>query len=203
MNDKDIEIVGLFPTPVGRSLYKSSLEDELTFALTFKTKQNIHNKISIDNDVLSRQEFQKIREFIDASLFKFTEKALRLKDCEPYVTISWLNFAKPGEFHHLHRHPNSYISGVFYLSTFESDDRINFTNPTKFTIEPEYHDFNIFNSNEWYLNAVPGLLILFPSTLEHRVVRNDEAKGYRISLSFNTFLKGKIGRSNSASYLNL
>ena len=31
------------------------------------------------------------------------------------ITQSWINFTKKGEYHHPHAHPNSLISGVFYV----------------------------------------------------------------------------------------
>jgi hypothetical protein len=47
-----------------------------------------------------------------------------------------------------------------------------------------------------------GLLIMFPSRLEHLVLlkKNDNQ---RISLAFNTFLKGKLGENKSLNELIL
>jgi hypothetical protein len=36
-------------------------------------------------------------------------------EIDPFVTQSWLNWTKPGQWHHKHSHPNSLYSGVLYL----------------------------------------------------------------------------------------
>jgi len=40
--------------------------------------------------------------------------------------------------------------------------------------------------------VVPGLLMMFPSRLEHSVITKKESNN-RISLAFNTFIKGDLG----------
>jgi hypothetical protein len=42
------------------------------------------------------------------------------------LTQSWLNYTKPGQFHHKHAHPNSFISGVLYMKAARQRDKIYF-----------------------------------------------------------------------------
>ena len=53
-------------------------------------------------------------------------------------------------------------------------------------------NFNEDNSGSWYMPVVPGLLMMFPSRLEHSVITKKESNN-RISLAFNTFIKGDLG----------
>ena len=63
-------------------------------------------------------------------------------------------------------------------------------------------DYNKHNSCSWSTNNDQNTLLLFPSSLVHEVARNvtDEK---RISISFNTFIKGVIGSSDRLTELKL
>ena len=47
-----------------------------------------------------------------------------------------------------------------------------------------------------------GLLVMFPSRLEHSVL-NKKENNQRISLAFNTFIKGDIGDQKGLTHLIL
>ena len=61
---------------------------------------------------------------------------------------------------------------------------------------------NLWNSQKWWLGANSGELLLFPSTLVHEVGLRDNP-GTRISISFNTFLRGDIGNHEVKTGLTL
>jgi quercetin dioxygenase-like cupin family protein len=52
------------------------------------------------------------------------------------------------------------------------------------------------NSDSWWFNVKPGGIVAFPSNLTHRV-ENVEADETRISIAFNTFVKGILGDNKS------
>jgi ectoine hydroxylase-related dioxygenase (phytanoyl-CoA dioxygenase family) len=52
------------------------------------------------------------------------------------------------------------------------------------------------------LNCKKGMLVLFPSDLDHEVGLN-QSQEERIALSFNTFFKGTIGYEEEVSLLEL
>jgi len=120
----------------------------------------------------------------------------------PYITQSWLNYTKTDQFHHHHSHANSYVSGVFYVNADKEVDKIAFHKRSLPTIELHKTEYNIFNSNSWWYPVKTGDIILFPSFLIHGV---DKKKGTntRISLSFNVFIKGKIGNKLQLTELML
>ena len=39
-------------------------------------------------------------------------------------------------------------------------------------------------------------ILLFPSWLDHKVMPNEKATSNRISISFNTFVRGTLGKEN-------
>jgi hypothetical protein len=52
-----------------------------------------------------------------------------------------------------------------------------------------------FNSQTWSYGVETGDIVLFPSQLVHNVeqVKEHTDRTQRVSLSFNTFLKGRLG----------
>jgi hypothetical protein len=63
-------------------------------------------------------------------------------------------------------------------------------------------DWNQWNSKSWWFEAETGGLILFPSSLEH-MVQCVTAENERISIAFNTFLKGAVGDNKELTELKL
>ena len=61
---------------------------------------------------------------------------------------------------------------------------------------------NEFNSKEIKVNIQTGNLLLFPSKLDHSVPKKTTS-GTRISLSFNSFVKGNIGDNEKLTGLIL
>ena len=57
----------------------------------------------------------------------YFNKVLSITDeVTPYITQSWLNYTETKQFHHRHEHPNSIVSGVFYINCHEEFDKIKF-----------------------------------------------------------------------------
>jgi len=120
----------------------------------------------------------------------------------PYITQSWLTYTESGESHHEHEHYNSYASGVIYVDCHKTLDKIVFNSHRYDMICPQPRVRNIFNSNAWVIPVEKNQILLFPSSLTHRVPKI-EGDYSRISLAFNTFIKGKIGDAETATELFL
>ena len=93
--------------------------------------------------------------------------------------------------HHRHYHPNSIFSAVAYLQSEGESGQTRFITSEYQTLEYDIDESNIYNSKSWSITPRVGEMIVFPSSVEHMV---NEYMGDvpRISLSFNTFLKGQI-----------
>ena len=172
------------------------------------TTQNITNKTSKETYVLDKH-LPKLREFFESCITTYVEKVIigdefNQEELDFQITQSWLNLTQTGQSHHTHTHANSFISGVFYVKANSSLDNITFVNDITCSqiLEFEAKKFNQFNSSTWSLPVCTGRLILFPSSLPHRV---DTTKGSddRISLSFNVFPFGVIGSRDDLTELRI
>ena len=190
-----MQLHNLFPIPIGFfDLDRELTELERKFVDKQKTRANMGNVTSEDNYILENKNLSKLKNFFEESLAEYfaathnPKNAVKLR-----ITQSWLNYTKQGEYHHKHAHPNSLVSGVFYIQSDNASDRIYFYNDKYHQIKFEPKDFNPYNSESWWFEAIQGRLILFPSSLTHMVETRASGEDTRISLSFNTFPAGHIG----------
>ncbi len=192
----------LFPTAVTFFEYKGITAKETKFLVEQKTRANQGNTTSIDNNILENKEMKKLKQFIEKSLKEYFQNIYVPKnDVEPYITQSWCNYTKEGQFHHEHIHPNSFISGVFYVQADKTKDKIYFFKENLRVLKIPAKNYNLFNSTSWWLETGTNDLVLFPSNLLH-MVKTVVGKE-RISLSFNTFLKGYIGEDIELTGLHI
>jgi uncharacterized protein (TIGR02466 family) len=202
----EANINGIFPTPI----YISKLNRELTpLELKFvdKNKKNFYkndgNITSNNNYILNEKPFANIKKELDLRVQDYFDKVISpANNITPYITQSWLNYTETNQYHHKHAHPNSLVSGVFYINCHEEHDKIKFFNDNYNTIKPEVKDWNIWNSETWWFSVKTGNVILFPSSLTH-MVETKQGDNTRISLAFNTFIKGTIGNNKSLTELIL
>jgi uncharacterized protein (TIGR02466 family) len=199
-------ITGIFPTPI----YISKLNRKLTIKeLSFidKSKLDVYkndgNTTSNDNYILNHKTFKNLKEDLDLKIKDYFEKIISPTDAiTPYITQSWLNFTETSQYHHKHAHPNSLVSGVFYINCDEQFDKIKFFNETYKTIKPDVKEWNIWNAESWWFTVKTGDIILFPSSLTH-MVETKEGTNTRISLAFNVFIKGMIGNNKQLTELKI
>lgn len=199
-------INGIFPTPI----YISKLDRKITTEeLLFinKTKLNVYknegNTTSNDNYILNNKEFKHIKEELDLKIQDYFNKVLSITNTvKPYITQSWLNYTENNQYHHTHEHPNSLVSGVFYINADKDKDKIKFFKKGYQQIKPEVKDWNIWNSESWWFPVETLDIILFPSSLTH-CVEIKEGSNTRVSLAFNIFIKGNIGVNKSLTELIL
>ena len=161
-----------------------------------------------ENTFLFDSKLPDLRSFCEEHIANYVNKVIcpKNKSLEFYITQSWLNVTKQNEYHVMHNHPNSIISGVYY---FTDNSTIIFNSPfaesVSKTISIESEIYNSWNF-AYYGNCTQtwnkGTLILFPSYLTHRVPKN-KSLDVRVSLSFNVFVRGELGTINNLTYLDL
>jgi uncharacterized protein (TIGR02466 family) len=202
----EASINGIFPTPI----YISKLNREITnkeLSFIDKTKLEVYNNegntTSNDNYILNNKPFKNLKEELDLRIQDYFDKVISpANSITPYITQSWLNYTETNQYHHKHAHPNSLVSGVFYINSHEEHDKIKFFNEKYQTIKPEVKDWNIWNSQSWWFSVKTGDIILFPSSLTH-MVETKQGDNTRISLAFNVFIKGTIGNNKNLTELVL
>ena len=102
------------------------------------------------------------------------------------ITGCWANINAPGATHAAHTHPNNYLSGVYYLQADEGARQISFYDPRPQLglINPVVRETTAENAAQAHLEIAEGMLVLFPSWLQHSVAENRSPRN-RISIAVN------------------
>jgi uncharacterized protein (TIGR02466 family) len=197
-------IHNLFPTAIGRyKLDRDLTAEELSFLKNQETRSNMGNVTSTDNTILKAKELVTLREFIDESVSNYFHTVYNPKHkVNLNITQSWTNYTEHGQYHHKHAHPNSFVSGVFYIQADSNKDKIYFYKDAYEQIKFPPENWNDWNSESWWFEVGTADLILFPSSLTH-MVQTVESDQTRISLAFNTFPVGSIGEEASLTGLQI
>jgi uncharacterized protein (TIGR02466 family) len=200
----DPTIEPIFPVPTLHShINREFTEEEIAYfnQVGKKTIKNEGNSVSHETYVLDAPEMATLKSEIDSFVKSWFTKVNINSSVEPYITQSWLNWTKKDQRHHLHNHPNSYLSGVLYI-TCADDDKISFDKVTyqQIRIQPEVQ--NEYNSDVTWFRTFPGKIILFPSEVRHQV-ETKKSEQVRVSMAFNTFLRGTLGKGSSLTELKL
>tara|TARA_B110000483_G_scaffold149413_1_gene178014 strand:- start:97 stop:753 length:657 start_codon:yes stop_codon:yes gene_type:complete len=199
--DHTMHIESFFPTPIGFVQMDKTLNKKILEIIKIKQFEFIKhfdgNNVSSDFYILDNDEFSDIKKVLTDSVNEYFKEIVNSgEDMELYITTSCINVTKNGEMHPRHNHANSIVSAVLYIDTCERD-AITIMDPNT-GIFGNFR-FTDTHPTSWVANAfdIPvktDTLIMFPSTLPHQVKpRPNTCTGTRISLAFNTWIKGRIG----------
>jgi len=196
----------LFPEP----LYFSKLERVLTKkelkilnGHKKKTKKNATNSRTKDSYVLEHKALKNLKKDLHTKVMDYFDKVVCTNNITPYITQSWINYAESDQFHHRHAHPNSLVSGIFYISADKKVDSVTFYKGHLYSrIKLNVTKYNMFNSSSCTFPVETGNFLLFRSSLEHGVNKK-KGNNIRISLSFNIFIKGTVGHKEELTELIL
>ena len=200
------ETMNLFATPVIRSsLERSFTADEVAFFQQQLQQpiKAIANYSSQNKQVLAEAAMASINARIQQSLDHYlqtifaTSNRVSLK-----VTQSWLTLTRKGESHHSHVHPNSVVSGVLYINVGQQDGINFYRNQDSIWYELLRQQETYHNAYRYFIPVSVGDIVLFPSDLSHGV-RELAEDVQRVSLSFNTFFEGELGREEFANSLKV
>ena len=137
-------------------------------------------------------------DYLDATGFQCQLLDLHLQRCWP-VLSEW------GQVVGRHHHPTAHLSAVVYLSDGETGDvgalclhaphQLNELVPGLAVGHggPIREDHPA-NQSDWRLVPQPGLLVLFPSRLDHSVLENTDPDGLRVSLSYDFVLTARAAK---------
>ena len=194
----------LFPTPVGFFSFEEQLPEEtIKFCKEQKQYNNDGNTTSENTYILKEKCLSNLTTFIEKCVHEYFMATICPKnDVRLRITQSWINYSEPGQYHHLHAHPNSFISGCYYINANKETDKIFFHKNYYESIKFPPIEWNIYNSESWWFPVGTGDVILFPSSLSHRVAPV-EGTDTRISISFNTFPVGYVGDEKNLTALHL
>ncbi len=186
------EIIPLFPQALYRAVFRPLTSTEIEIIDNFPVeKQQLGNHTSHVPYFLNEPGLENLKKDLEEHIDTYVREIMKV-DYNVYITNSWKNLTKPGEQHMIHNHSNSIISGCLYLRSSHIQPTISFTRgnfPYLLAFEPT--EFTPFNALEWTIPVEDNNIILFPSTMHHCVKTNQSNKE-RMSLAFNTFVRGNI-----------
>tara|TARA_R110000751_G_scaffold190403_1_gene296214 strand:- start:701 stop:1318 length:618 start_codon:yes stop_codon:yes gene_type:complete len=189
----------VFSTPVLQTKPCSFTQEELN--IVQKEKNNLMDNFGKNfstRDTYVFKKLPKMYDFCNATLQHYVKDILKVNPkIDFYITQSWINYNPKESFHHAHFHPNSLLSGVLAIQN-DSNIPLMLDRPHATKIFDnllaiyDYSELNEFNSPKMSFSLPTGSLILFPSKIFHDVPKNDTSED-RITLAFNTFIRGDIG----------
>ncbi len=108
----------------------------------------------------------------------------------------WANINRHGDYHSLHNHPHSYLSGTYYIKVPDarggSRSDLNPGAISFFDPRPQANLTAIMGDGqidpEFRVQPEPGLMLLWPSFLHH-LVHPNLSDDIRVSVSYNVLLK--------------
>lgn len=152
--------------------------------------------------------------FFNLNLFNWFESCLaEVKniyyndDLELKITSCWATKATYMKFHKLHGHVNSVVSGSFYCDNYDSQLEFYMEDPWLML-----HNANILGigktENEKIvikstITPKKGMLILFPSSFQHKTHTHSTKTNTRFCVAFNSFLTGKFRPYHISAALTL
>ena len=196
-------IMDLFPTP----LYLNNIDAPLinqqkNYLLNLPKIQNMGNLRSESGYIFEYPLFAELKKKINEHIKEYVNIIYPNSNIDVYITQSWANYTEPNQYHHKHSHPNSFISGVFYVNAIKNEDMIKFYKDLPFIYQINHNQPNNYNSGDVAILVETGDLVLFPSNFTHNVPPTT-SKETRISVSFNTFIKGNLGDEDASTALYL
>ena len=186
----------LFPQPLSKSKVNEDVceilvdmlpdyefgEDEGGLSAVTINKHVLHNKPAV-LDYLTRRVRQCICELG--------------YHCDVQITTSWFTATLEGGSADEHAHCNSWFSGIVYFDEYDEDSSpIQFVNPPSGVYVTPATD-NAYNATDEVVVPERGTILLFPSNVRHRVLKN-YSQYERYSLAFNVLPKGHVDVGDSS-----
>lgn len=194
-----MQMIPMFGTYVGAAKLKSlNVDSALEYVKNLKEHDAYggdNGAVTVTQRLLDEPIFKDVKDECEHLAKAYVDVQGHQVD-EVKIASSWGNTLKKDEPIHVHMHPNSYVSGVLYLTGGSS---LSFHHPLitedLFTFRPLI-TWDADNHHTWQvmsMNPEPSALFLFPSKLKHHVDANEN--DYRYSIAFNTLPVGSIGDS--------
>ena len=157
------------------------------------------SSVSISKSILELENFIDLKKQLMNELNIFFHNVMNYES-DIKITTSWFTKSQNSQSSNYHNHNNSMFSGILYLQTDENSGDISFEDFNNRRYKLNVKEYNIYNCTEYQIKPIEGLLILFPSEVHHKILKNN-SNIVRHSLAFNIIPVGEIGSGDS--YLNI
>ena len=192
-----MNILPLFSLPVLIDKYPNSFDDELKYIRSLSTRNRDRQQVgstsfSQDDFILNHSKMKKVRVWIQEKINYYINNILGSSN-KVFITQSWVVFGSKGQSLHIHNHPNSIVSAVWYpYLTREQSPLILTQLGLPFNLELKIKNDNQWNSKSVAAPLETGHLIIFPSSVYHSVDVS-HSNDTRISLALNTWTTDEVG----------
>jgi hypothetical protein len=201
-----VELHKLFYTPVWRFHYPD-FENDQEYFVRYLAQDNLYiserekNGLQITRANLHKDHtLKKLTEFIHSCSKYAMNDMGYLDSCG--ITSMWATRQKPGGFHHMHSHGNSFLGGSFHM--FDVDGSASGTvfpnlSAEKYVLQPARSKKKelMLKSHE-EMKFVPGTLIMFPAWATHQTSPTNCQ--YRIIVGVNVMPIGKTNTDHFDRY---
>jgi uncharacterized protein (TIGR02466 family) len=190
--NSDLKVQLLFATPVANTTIDFSICERYANVIK-ESFGEIETSGCTDDQLHKLPNFNELVTIIDNNVKTYTEEIVGIDKNDVTLSCMWSNSQIHLTKHHVHQHPNSFISGVLYLQIPECEDPGNIffvdPRPAKNMFYADFKKETSLSDRNWWFKPVTGMLLLFPSWLEHGTHKYLCSTGERrISLSFNYIL---------------
>jgi uncharacterized protein (TIGR02466 family) len=184
--------VPIFPAGVVK-IYESPTKFSETFDLkNFKTEKHYgSNKWRSEkfNNVLLHDSLTELHDWVKTCIDDYLTNEIFMKYSDHFVTESWLNVNQRGGSQPVHSHPNSIISGTYYVQTLPEHPPLEFHRGRPSDQQP------FISLSEQYT------MIVWQSPLYHAHAPL-QVKGQRISLSWNALVNFEEPGKDATDFYN-
>jgi uncharacterized protein (TIGR02466 family) len=176
----------IFPTPIYTHFVPQNIANKMEEIITPKL-----SNLKFDGEVntsfyqppINPKEIFPFLKYIDKIAFKYSQESkLDKGDRPPHY---WIQDYKNNFHHSIHCHPNSYISGTYYIRANENAGELEFQNPNYNLMQTTTYTETTTTPFFFRIKPQKGLLVLFPPWLLHKVVPSNKEDCIRTSFSFN------------------
>ena len=144
-------------------------------------------------DLHKKKEFKKFAELVISTSKEILDE-LKYDVEDIVISDMWATVLKSGENHPAHTHSNNFLSGVYYLQSYDQGSSLMFRDPRPAAdvILPKIKETTITNANLLSYASKQNRAIFFPSWLPH-FVKPNKSTANRISIAWNVQVKGQVG----------
>ena len=194
----------LFPTPLIMTKIEENTDElKLSHKFTRNDNDQKYNHVKHKDGKRILEDYPKIRDLLLEKFVEVAEEYLEYYSKDYIISTSWITHTQKGDKSNIHKHLNSFWSGVYYFQDeYEKGTaELSFSSPNEhqtdvYFDESDIKRYVISNSNAWVITPMPKLLLLFPSYLEHEILIHN-VNTERLSLAFNIMPTGRWGTSDS------
>jgi len=196
------ELIPIFPTAIGITSRDNTIDDLCIASALIPLWQNEGpGTAQTPNGIHLMPELEQLNQHIFDSVVSYLRQHdYKFNDSDLYIAASWANCNQSSALPHpMHRHANSLVSVVYYISTPSGSGSLILDHPNSAVnmLSPEIEQSNTYNSFKHIIPAEQGKCVIFKSAISHGTTPHLlSPEDSRISIAY-TFNLKNIGPSKS------